>query len=242
MAHGLGLSQDCHLEPFVDAFLRAGFAAFTFDYATFGASDGFPRHQTKPRNHVRDLEAAATMLRDQADDLGIDTSRMALWGTSLGGGHVLTAASRDPSFAAVVALVPHVSSAVETILTSTLVHDPLNTTVALLKFAAGVVKFVISGAVFGKPTYIPLHGVPGSFSMMQNEGDDAGYQSLVVPAGGQFGWKNAATMGGALSVLSYRPLNQVTSIKSPTLFLLAEKDTLCPPQSAIIAKDRMANA
>ncbi len=41
LAHGLGLSQDSSLEPFVDAFTAAGFAAFTFDYATFGASDGF---------------------------------------------------------------------------------------------------------------------------------------------------------------------------------------------------------
>lgn len=31
LAHGLGLSQDCSLEPFVKAFTQAGFAALTFD-------------------------------------------------------------------------------------------------------------------------------------------------------------------------------------------------------------------
>jgi hypothetical protein len=47
------------MEPFDEAFTPAGFSAFTFvDYATFGASEGLPRHQVHPNRHVADFQAA----------------------------------------------------------------------------------------------------------------------------------------------------------------------------------------
>ncbi|KAL3913778.1 MAG: hypothetical protein SGILL_006360, partial [Bacillariaceae sp.] len=51
MAHGLGLTQDCKLDPFTDAFRNGGMAVLTFDYATFGWSQGWPRHQVIPNRH-----------------------------------------------------------------------------------------------------------------------------------------------------------------------------------------------
>jgi len=37
---------------------------------------------------------------------GVDAGRIALWGSSLGGGHAVSAASEDPRVAAVVAQIP----------------------------------------------------------------------------------------------------------------------------------------
>ena len=48
---------------YAEEMVERGFAAFTFDYRTLGASDGFPRHQVKPRHHVEDVQSAIAMLR-----------------------------------------------------------------------------------------------------------------------------------------------------------------------------------
>jgi dipeptidyl aminopeptidase/acylaminoacyl peptidase len=128
MANGLGLTQDSsYVQTFVNVFTNSGFATITFDYATFGYSDGWPRHQVKPRHHVADLRALLKFL--QKDDLSqkVDVSRIGLWGTSLGGGHVLAvAADADEngiSIKAVVGNVPHVKSALECVV-KTILRNP----------------------------------------------------------------------------------------------------------------------
>lgn len=227
LAHGLGLTQDCSLEAFVEAFTSAGFAAFTFDYATFGASEGLPRHQVKPNRHIADIHAAIAMLRRDATELGIDISRIGLWGTSLGGGHVLTVASADSSLKAVVAHVPHLQSAAETV-AGMLLKDPLVGSISLLKVTGALIKWGVHALLRQGTTYVPLHGLPGSAAMMQNPGDDEGYGSIVVPRGGLYGWRNAVTVGSMIAILVYRPLNRVANVKVPSFLIAAENDTLCP--------------
>jgi hypothetical protein len=51
------------------------------------------------------MRNAITWLSEQP---GIDPQRIALWGTSFAGGHVLRVASHDPRVAAAVAQVPAV--------------------------------------------------------------------------------------------------------------------------------------
>jgi pimeloyl-ACP methyl ester carboxylesterase len=233
LAHGLGLSQDCHLEPFVEAFTSAGFAAFTFDYATFGASDGLPRHQVHPRKQITDFQAAITMLKQNAKELNLDTTKLGIWGISLGGGHSLMVASQDPSIRAVAALVPHVGSAAETVV-GTLMTNPRLMLPGLLQVMHGTLKWAIMGLVYGKPWYLPLHGPPGSAAMMQNPGDDEGYASLL-PAKSDYGWRNAATAGSGLNILAYRPMDSISKISSPTLLMAAEQDTLSPAKEVVKA-------
>jgi acetyl esterase/lipase len=117
LAHGLGLSQDATLDRYVEAFTAstANFAAFTFDYATFGASDGVPRHQVKPNRHVADIQAAIRMLKERQKELLIDADTMGLWGTSLGGGHALVVAAADDSLKVVVSQIPAILSGAESI-------------------------------------------------------------------------------------------------------------------------------
>jgi pimeloyl-ACP methyl ester carboxylesterase len=79
MAHGFGAERSFGLPQFAERFAAAGWAAFLFDYRTFGASDGQPRNLVSPR-----------------------------WGTSLSGGHVLVLAAEDPGIATIVSQVPFV--------------------------------------------------------------------------------------------------------------------------------------
>jgi pimeloyl-ACP methyl ester carboxylesterase len=250
LANGLGLSQDCSLDAFVDAFTRAGFAAFTFDYATFGASQGLPRHQVKPQNHVQDLRAALRTIRqdDSWKPLGVDASRIGLWGTSLGGGHVLCASALEDegdsdSVKAVVAQVPHIKAAAESLL-GTLRRDPIPTTIGLVKVTGALLKWSLSSLVFWDKTttyYLRLHGLPGSSAMMQNPGDDVGYAALI-PTQARTHWRNAATVASVLAVLVYRPMSVVSNITAPALLIAAEHDTLCPAKDAQQAAARMPNA
>jgi alpha-beta hydrolase superfamily lysophospholipase len=144
LAHGFGLSQDCHLEPFIEALNSAGFAAFTFDYATFGASAGLPRHQVHPNRQIADFQAAITMLKQNTKELNIDTNKLGIWGASMGGGHSLMVASEDPSIRAVAALVPHVASGAESVV-GTLLTVPLLTIPGLHQFMHGTLRWVVMG-------------------------------------------------------------------------------------------------
>ena len=280
MAHGLGLVQDSHpIEDFRRAFVERGkYAVFTFDYATFGRSDGFPRHMVRPYRHVQDIEAAIMMLTSSRqcttsssssqDDEGsttieglrnqIDQSRVGLWGTSLAGGHQVVVASNaeqkirrklqqqtattstgsaeteEPTarIKAVVSLVPHLASGVESVLEAFI--DPprfLHTLQGILNFLHFLIKWSVWQFVSSSsdPWYIPFAGLPGSCSMMQNDGDLEGYTRLQSPQTEEYWWQNAADGWSAFHVLFYRPLNHIHElVQTPTLFIASQNDTLCP--------------
>mmetsp|Transcript_10215 Transcript_10215/g.24551 ORF Transcript_10215/g.24551 Transcript_10215/m.24551 type:complete len:322 (+) Transcript_10215:422-1387(+) len=272
MAHGLGLVQDSRpIEEFRRTFVDRGngYAVFTFDYATFGHSSGFPRHMVRPHQHVQDIEAAITMLTSTSSSSSqddedatiellrtqIDISRVGLLGTSLAGGHqVVVAANAEQklrqklqqttstpdtketeepaTIKAVVSLVPHLASGVESILEA--VIDPprcLHTLQGILNFLHFVIKWTVWQLLpfSSGPWYIPLAGPPGSCSMMQNAGDLEGYTRLQQPRTEEYSWQNAADGWSAFHVLFYRPLNRIHELtQTPTLFIAAENDTLCP--------------
>lgn len=91
------------LEPFARRFADAGIAALVFTYRHFGDSDGEPRHLLDIERQLADWAAALAYGRGLA---GTDGERVALWGSSFGGGHVIEAAARDGSVTAVVSQCP----------------------------------------------------------------------------------------------------------------------------------------
>jgi alpha-beta hydrolase superfamily lysophospholipase len=103
MAHGFGGTQEGSLALTARDFADAGFAVLTFDYRSFGESGGTPRQVISIRNQWADWHAAIAHARQLP---GVDPSRVALWGSSLSGAHVVAVAAQDPNVAAVVAQVP----------------------------------------------------------------------------------------------------------------------------------------
>jgi predicted acyl esterase len=98
LCHGFCGIQELLLPRFAEAFVLAGYAAVTFDYRGFGASGG-ERGRLVPSMQIEDIHTVVDFVRALPE---IDAARVGLWGTSLGGGHVLGAASGDPSIKAVV--------------------------------------------------------------------------------------------------------------------------------------------
>src|SRR5438445_13803262 len=99
LGHGLGGTREYGLEPYAQRFADAGIAALVFTYRHFGDSGGHPRQLLDSGRQLDDWAAALAYARTLEE---VDSARIALWGTSFGGGHVLVAAARDGGGAAVV--------------------------------------------------------------------------------------------------------------------------------------------
>lgn len=78
---------DC--EPFLRELHRQGYAVFAYDYPGYGVSDGTP-------NESAIYAANAAALRYLRDTLRVPTSRVILFGRSLGGGPATDLATREP--------------------------------------------------------------------------------------------------------------------------------------------------
>src|SRR4051812_2014287 len=103
MAHGWTGVREQRLDAFAERFAAAGLAALVFDYRHFGASEGEPRQLLDIGRQHEDWVAAIAYARTRGD---VDPDRIALWGSSFSGGHVVSVAARDRRIAAVVAQVP----------------------------------------------------------------------------------------------------------------------------------------
>lgn len=104
MAHGQGGLKEWPNLPSVSAALvAAGIATLAFDYRNFGDSEGSVRDDVDFPGQVEDFQNAisfATTLKN------IDSDRIGIWGTSLGGRNALLVAARDKRVKCVVSQVP----------------------------------------------------------------------------------------------------------------------------------------
>lgn len=103
LGHGLTAVREMRLDAYAERFRASGLAALAFDYRGFGASGGEPRGVVDIESQLADWSAAIACARSLD---GIDPQRIALWGTSLSGGHAAVAGARDGKVAAVVSQCP----------------------------------------------------------------------------------------------------------------------------------------
>ncbi|MEM7468881.1 MAG: alpha/beta fold hydrolase [Pseudomonadota bacterium] len=106
LQHGLSGIASLDLPEYAEYFVAAGFACFAYDHRNWGKSAGEPRGESDPWQQVADLRAAISFVRNQA---WVDSNRIGLWGTSYGGGHVLTVTALDNRIRCAVSQVPLVS-------------------------------------------------------------------------------------------------------------------------------------
>src|SRR5512134_341413 len=103
MAHGFGGTRSDGLPAFAERFVGAGLAALVFDYRHFGDSEGEPRQLIDIAKQLEDWTAAIAYARTRPE---VDGARIALWGSSFSGGHVVPTAVRDGQVRAVVSQGP----------------------------------------------------------------------------------------------------------------------------------------
>ena len=103
LAHGFAGTVDSGLLPYAERFAAAGLDALAFDYRHFGASGGEPRQLVSVPRQLEDYAAAIAFARTLPD---VDPARIAVWGTSFSGGHVVEVAVADGRVAAAIAQTP----------------------------------------------------------------------------------------------------------------------------------------
>ncbi len=216
LAPGFGALRAAALPAYAERFAEAGFLALRFDYRHFGESGGEPRQLVSVRRQIEDLHAALAFLRRLPD---VDVSRVALWGTSFSGGHVVRVAAEDGDVAAVVSQVPFTSG------WSSAWSIPLLSSLKLI--AAAVADRVRSG-IGGAPVEVKLVGRPGTAAIMALDDAVEGFRTLHegLP------WENRVCARIGPATLVYRPIRYASRVRCPLLVQVGERDVLTPPGPA----------
>ncbi|MEU7767948.1 alpha/beta fold hydrolase [Nocardia sp. NPDC049190] len=227
MGHGLGANREMGLDRYARRFVAAGIAVLIFDYRHFGASQGTPRQLLNIARQRADWHAAIAFARTVR---GIDATRIALWGTSFGGGHVLSVAPDDAYIAAVVAQAPFTSG-----IASALAKGPIS----LTKVAAIAATDLLLGTLRRKPIGIQLAGRRWAAALMSAPDVPEGYRRLVEESA-TYEPKVAARV--AFSALLDTPGRRAKALKMPVLYVLCDNDSVAPVKSALRAAERTKHA
>lgn len=219
MANGFSGTMDWILPSFAERFAAAGIAALTFDYRHLGASEGEPRQLVDVDEQRADLRAAIALARSLP---AIDPTRVALWGTSLGGSHATTLAAEDPRIAALILTMPaldalaggNVDAKRRRLGASRL--TTARVTARLLRIA---MEDALRAALGRSPRYLAVYGAPGEAFFTD---PDLAARFATVAAGSPT-WQNRVAARFLLKVPRYSE-GTFERISAPLLVCLAEHD------------------
>ncbi len=225
MAHGFGGTRDTGLAPFAERFVAAGYHVLVFDYRSFGDSGGEPRQVISIGRQLADWQAAIDFARTLE---GVDPDRIALWGSSFSGGHVLVAAVRDGRVAAVSSQVPMMDgyAAIKNMRGSLGLARQL-------RFTARALADAFRGLLGISPLMVPIVGPPGTLAVMTAPDAEQGLMAIAPP---DFRNEVAARIG--LAVPSYRPFKYADRLPCPILIQASIGDSVAPDEAASAAAER----
>ena len=110
LAHGFSALKEFDLDAFAEYFVsKLPIAALVYDNRGFGDSDqkdGEPRLEIVPYLQISDYSDAITYVSQRPE---VDPDRIAIWGSSYSGGHVLYVGAVDRRVKAVLSQAPLVS-------------------------------------------------------------------------------------------------------------------------------------
>ncbi|MEV0033530.1 alpha/beta hydrolase [Nocardia sp. NPDC050793] len=219
MAHGFGGTRDTGLLGYAESFADSGLDAFVFDYRGFGESEGAPRQYVSVRRQRQDYHAAIAAARHLP---GVDPGRIALWGTSYSGGHVVAVAAQDRRVAAIVSLTPAMDGF------ATLAQLARYAGVGqLARAAAHGLRDVARALTERTPYHVPIVGPPGSAAMMSTPGAEEACLSMAGPT-----WRNEVCARTALEVGLNRPITFASRVPCPMLVQVGTNDRVAPPAAA----------
>jgi len=220
MAHGFSGTQD-RLFGNAEHFAVAGFATLTFDYRSFGESGGVPRQVVDVPGQLADWRAAIRFARGLDGVDGVDAERVALWGSSLGGGHVVSVAAEDPRIAAVVAQLPFNGFPRRVAGRSTL---------DAVKLLGAMTLDAARGRLGLSPHYIPMVGAPGEVAVTATPRARE-HIATLSGEGGHSLWRNEVAPRGLFGMMRYRPGEVAHRLAMPLLVCTAEDDQETPEET-----------
>ncbi|WP_438015381.1 alpha/beta fold hydrolase [Sorangium sp. So ce315] len=219
MANGFSGTMDWILPWFAERFAAAGLATLTFDYRHLGKSEGEPRQLVDVRAQRADLRAAVALARSRP---GISAGRVALWGTSLGGSHVVEVAAGDPHIAAVVLNMPALDALAGANAKEKRERARVGramTAWVTARLLAAAVRDAARGALGRPPRYLAVYGAPGEAFFTDPELAPR-FERVAAESPT---WQNRVAARFLLRVPRYRE-GTMERIAAPILVCLAEHD------------------
>jgi fermentation-respiration switch protein FrsA (DUF1100 family) len=211
LAHGFSAVKEMALDRFAAAFADAGLASLVFDYRGLGASDGEPRQDLDPHVQITDYRNAISWVRARPE---IDPARVAVWGTSYSGAHVLMVAALDRRVKAVVAQVPAI--------------DGWET---FTRMVGAEARDAMAAMLIDERERIYAGGAPQTMPVVAPEGGaaalpgDESWQWFEKHASRAPTWRNEITLRSIGYLLEYSPLRWIDRIApTPLLMIAAERD------------------
>lgn len=196
------------------AFAAEGWVAATFDYLGFGSSGGKPRQVVDLEGQQADIAAViATVGAHPA----VDGTRIALWGTSLGGAQAVVAASARPGLAAVVAQVPF----------NGFPADSGRSRGATARLLAAIMRDRLRQRLGRPPRYIKVVGPPDALAVMASDEAVAATEHL-----GATSWVNLVAPGALLDMMRLKPASAARRLAMPLLVCAATGDRETPADDA----------
>jgi dienelactone hydrolase len=227
LGHGLGAVREMRLDAYSERFAAAGIAALAFTYRYFGDSGGTPRQLMSVKRQLQDWDAALDYVKDCAE---VDGSRVAVWGSSFGGGHAITVASRHPELLAAVSQCPFTDGFASAAALGVMASLKM-TPVVLRDYAA---------KLFGRPpVMVPIAAAMGKPALMNAHDALQGYMDLI-PKGLQF--TNHVTARVIPEIAFYRPGRAAAKVAMPILFCVSGTDSVTPPEQTIELASRAPHA
>jgi cephalosporin-C deacetylase-like acetyl esterase len=148
-----------------------------------------------------------------------------IWGTSFAGGHALVAASQldAGTVKAIVSQVPHLdgkNASKRALLTRGVVKT--------LKTAVVSLTDIVRWGLGLLPLYVKIAGTTTDLSFMTMTQDELTNYFNKHPKVYLGGWRNLAPARSMALMSQYSPMQSVSKISVPILFIAAAKDELCP--------------
>ncbi|NUR61363.1 MAG: alpha/beta fold hydrolase [Catenulispora sp.] len=234
MAGGLAVTKEPATDLFAAALNAAGHGVLAFDYRRLGASEGTPRQVIRVGDQFADWQAAI----DFAATLpGVDPARIAIWGFSASGGHILPVAARNPQLAAAIAQTPNVGgfAAARAVMR-------YQTPAASARLMARAIRDALGGLLGRPPLLVPLGGAPGDIALLTTP-DVADTQQALDPDGRHAdSWLQQCAARTVLRIAFYQPGRAARDVRCPLLVLVCDDDKTAYPPAAIAAAGRAPHA
>ncbi len=224
LGHGFGGVRKM-LSPYAEYFAQQGWVVLTFDYRNFGDSDGHKRQVLDIRSQLGDWRAAISFARSQFE---VDPDKVAIWGSSLGGGHVLVIGGEDQKISAVIAQVPHISG------WQALRAMGIKHSVKLLPALFQDFLAVLLGL---KRRTLPLVAERDELAIMQGD-DSRSFLNVVRDLAPGTSIEVAAL--SPLMVAVYFPGYFLKKITCPVLVIIADRDQTTPAKATFQAAQKLS--
>lgn len=229
MAAGLAVIKEAGTDPLAKLLHDAGYSVLAFDYRRLGESDGTPRQLVRFDDQLADFDAAIQFAATLPE---VDAGKVAIWGFSASGGHVLRLAARNPKVAAAIAHAPLVDGP------HAMRHAVRHmTAVSLVRVLARATADAVGGLFGHAPLLVPLSGERGDVASLTTP-DSRNYARALNPDNRYPEWQQAVAVRSAVRIGFYRPGRFAGRIHCPLLVIAYDQDGVAPSGPAIRAAHR----